>query len=149
MLCPACRQAMIIVEYDDVELDMCPDCSGLWFDSQELGQLFEKEGALEQLNSLEQSLAPAPNPKNSRRCPRCRGRLRQVVVPEIGNELILDECPQGDGLWFDQGELAGLLRGVFGESNLALEKVRNHLGDMLSEDQAEDPEQRPNGPASR
>ena len=36
MICPACRSAMVIVEYDDIELDYCTACKGVWFDAGEL-----------------------------------------------------------------------------------------------------------------
>jgi len=39
MICPACRDEMIVVEYKKIELDICVSCRGVWFDADELGLL--------------------------------------------------------------------------------------------------------------
>ena len=36
MICPTCREVMIVVEQDKIELDHCPNCAGVWFDGGEL-----------------------------------------------------------------------------------------------------------------
>ncbi len=36
MICPACKNDMIVVEYQRIELDFCPHCRGVWFDCGEL-----------------------------------------------------------------------------------------------------------------
>ena len=41
MKCPACRNIMIVVEHDKVELDYCLSCLGVWFDAGELELLLE------------------------------------------------------------------------------------------------------------
>ena len=125
---------MVIVEFDAVELDTCPDCRGLWFDAQELRQLFELSGTPEHLHDLENHLQRLTGPRSQRACPRCRGRLIQVRVPSADCELILDECRRGHGLWFDQGELETLLQSLLGEESPALKKVHGYLGQFVSAD---------------
>ena len=39
MRCPACDQAMVILEYQGIELDHCVACGGCWLDAGELGLL--------------------------------------------------------------------------------------------------------------
>ena len=36
MKCPVCRVPTYVVEFDKIELDLCPDCQGIWFDAGEL-----------------------------------------------------------------------------------------------------------------
>ena len=36
MQCPRCKSDLIVVEFDDIELDSCPECGGLWFDRGEM-----------------------------------------------------------------------------------------------------------------
>ncbi len=132
MLCPVCREPMVIVEFQGIELDACPECQGLWFDAQELGQLFELAGVPDQYSDLESQLARLARAKARRRCPRCRGRLVAVSAPATGGALILDQCPRGDGLWFDRGELDTLLRALLGEQSHALDNVRRFLGEFMS-----------------
>ncbi len=35
------------------------------------------------------------------RCPKCGARLRSGQI----NEVSIDECPEGHGIWLDKGEL--------------------------------------------
>ena len=122
---------MIIVEFEQIELDACPDCQGLWFDAQELRQMFEAVGAPERTYDLELQLNRLQNKGTRRKCPRCRGLLEPVVAP-THEELILDECPRKHGLWFDKGELITLITSVLGEHCDALEKVRHYLGNFAA-----------------
>ena len=60
MLCPVCQQPLVIIEFEHVELDACPDCAGLWFDAQELQQFFEITGVPEEFHDLEQQVDRLP-----------------------------------------------------------------------------------------
>ena len=42
MDCPVCKNAMIVLELDEVEVDYCADCRGVWLDSGELELLLEE-----------------------------------------------------------------------------------------------------------
>ena len=105
---------MMIVEFGNIELDTCVTCRGLWFDAQELGQLFDLAGMSERICELEWQVDRLPHVGPRRKCPRCRSPLEPVPAPSGSGDLILDECPRGDGLWFDQGELEALLDGPVG-----------------------------------
>jgi uncharacterized protein len=129
---------MIIVEFKNIELDTCLDCQGLWFDAQELGQLFELAGVPERYHDLESQVDRLPHVGPRRRCPRCRRQLESVRAPATGRELILDECPRGDGLWFDQGELDSLLEALLGQDVCALDHVRGFLGEFASASRSPD-----------
>ncbi len=41
MKCPTCSNLMIVVEHEQIELDYCVNCFGVWFDAGELGLLLE------------------------------------------------------------------------------------------------------------
>ena len=133
MKCPACKLPLVIVEYQDVELDMCIDGHGLWFDSDELRQLFEAAGAPEMLHDLENRLVFLPKGQHGeeRRCPRCRGKMRHVTAPGDTEDVILDRCRRGHGLWFDRGELEEILRTALGADDEALASVRSFLADFV------------------
>jgi len=44
MICPVCKYDMIVVEYQNIELDYCNSCKGVWFDSGELELLLKSQG---------------------------------------------------------------------------------------------------------
>jgi hypothetical protein len=101
---------MIVVEYQDVELDWCPDCGGIWFDNEELEFLLQGAGL--DIEALDMKSAARADTRrageHTRRCTRCRRRMRKLGV---GGQppVILDNCPR-HGLWFDGGELSAVLR---------------------------------------
>lgn len=58
MQCPACRDAtLLITERQNIEIDYCPQCRGVWLDRGELDKLIER--------SAPPSAAPAPTPARS------------------------------------------------------------------------------------
>ena len=53
MNCPHCKEPMIILELNEVEIDYCHDCSGIWLDAGELDLLLENtEGKEKMLSSF-------------------------------------------------------------------------------------------------
>lgn len=130
MQCPVCKLDQVIVEYHDVELDLCYDGCGIWFDKDELRQLFEIAGVPEMLHDLEQRLVFLPRGEHGpeKRCPRCRGKMRHVRAPGQSGDVILDRCRRGHGLWFDNGELEEILSLAMGEGDAALATVKEFLG---------------------
>ena len=111
MICPACKSDMIVVEHDNIELDYCINCHGVWFDSGELELLIESMGLKNPdllfgdiLNSPE-----ASSPEKKRRCPVCGQRMKKVIIGQQP-QILIDACQQGDGLWFDGGEVGQLIK---------------------------------------
>ena len=43
MKCPVCKEPMIVLELDEVEIDYCTSCGGIWLDAGELDLLIEDE----------------------------------------------------------------------------------------------------------
>jgi len=42
MLCPVCRVNLVMAERQNVEIDYCPQCRGVWLDRGELDKIIEK-----------------------------------------------------------------------------------------------------------
>jgi Zn-finger nucleic acid-binding protein len=105
--CPVCREPLIVVEREGIELDHCPWCHGFWFDAGELALLAEKAGRAPDpgegvpLEAADTSEAPRP-------CPRCDRKMDKVALGSAPR-VTLDRCGAGDGLWFDHGELGSLM----------------------------------------
>ena len=133
MQCPVCKLDQVIVEYQGVELDLCIDGCGFWFDNDELRQLFEVAGAPEMLHDLENRLVFLPRGEHGpeKRCPRCHGKMRHVSAPDDVQDVILDSCRRGHGLWFDKGELEEILTTLFPADDEALAAVKAFLADFV------------------
>ncbi len=106
MKCPVCKEEMVILELDSVEIDYCYSCSGIWLDEGELELLLEDSNKKEELLS---SLLPVKLIREkSRRCPICNKKMEKVY---LGNEksILIDRCKKKHGLWFDKGELNDII----------------------------------------
>ena len=111
MDCPGCREILITVEHERVEVDVCPACRGVWLDAGELELILGKCGCEEPAWTRRGHQVAGDPPPDARICPVCGKRmLRGAFAPPSG--ATLDKCPDGDGLWFDEGEL----KDVLGES---------------------------------
>ena len=121
MNCPVCDVPFIIVERNNIEVDFCPECEGFWLDGGELELLNEILG----LNAEFQNPLTLPSVKSTEkihRCPKCQIQMRKVNL----NGVILDVCPDGDGVWFDSGELSKVLN-----ANKDNHEVINFLGEIF------------------
>jgi Zn-finger nucleic acid-binding protein len=116
MICPTCKEDMIVLEYNEIELDYCANCRGVWFDSGELELLLESIG-LDSPKPLLDEIFSSPEANSSekkRRCPIHGRKMKKVAIGE-GIEIVVDICQQGDGLWFDGGEVVHLIRFLGGK----------------------------------
>ncbi|HKB86722.1 MAG TPA: zf-TFIIB domain-containing protein [Ignavibacteriaceae bacterium] len=102
MNCPFCNNLLVILELNQVEIDYCTSCHGIWLDNGELELLLQdskEKTAL--LNSFSEN-------KNSDekiiKCPICRKKMEKVTCG-TDNKITLDKCRRDHGIWFNEGEL--------------------------------------------
>lgn len=130
MDCPVCKTAMIVLEIEQVEIDYCTDCQGIWLDSGELEILLEDPAQAQQVMN---SFAPAQSDETPRKCPICLKKMDKVLVgAHDGKRELLDRCPRSHGLWFDRGELQHILKmGQFDSEG----RVQHLLGELFCKDE--------------
>jgi Zn-finger nucleic acid-binding protein len=134
MICPTCRELMIVVEQDKIELDHCLKCRGVWFDAGELELMLERMG----LESGDLSLAKimdlpdAETKEKKRRCPICGHKMKKVHIGKEP-EVLIDVCLWGDGLWFDGGEVHQIIEQCAKKpgAKSSEERVLSFLGDTF------------------
>lgn len=116
VVCPKCDVALILLEFEGVEIDYCPRCEGLWLDHGEIDELLVRTGGqpgdvLYEFVECQKARSEVGRPDYL--CPRCDRALKEVVRRgEGGEELRIDRCPRNDGIWFDKNELHLLLRSL-------------------------------------
>jgi Zn-finger nucleic acid-binding protein len=143
MICPNCKQDMIVVEYHRIEVDYCLSCEGVWFDSGELDLLLGI-AKLEKPQELMEQIMASPEAKSGhkeRKCPICGRGMQEKAIDEP--PINIDICRYGDGIWFDGGELNQLLTRLAQKNRQgegARQEIINFLGDMFS-DKSEDTEE--------
>ncbi|HEU65246.1 MAG TPA: hypothetical protein ENN57_01105 [Chloroflexi bacterium] len=111
MICPVCKDDMIVVEYHNIELDYCNNCKGVWFDSGELELLLESHGLKETKVFLDGILdsQEAVSSEKKRNCPICGHKMKKTAIGEQP-AILIDICHDEHGLWFDGGEVTQLVR---------------------------------------
>jgi Zn-finger nucleic acid-binding protein len=72
-------------------------------------------------------------------CPRCPDLF---IKPRLAGRLMLDRCPECGGLWFDGGELAGLLRSRSAAKKRRAGPRRRSIARRLRREIAEEARQR-------
>ncbi len=93
---------MIIQELDQVEIDHCHSCGGIWLDAGELELLLG-----DQPKTID--LFPVTSREQHHRCPVCRKKMEKVRISDVEASPLLDRCTIGHGIWFDAGELHKVL----------------------------------------
>jgi hypothetical protein len=133
MICPTCKSDMIVVEYNRIELDYCGNCHGVWFDTGELELLLGSLG-LDSASPFLKSILEAEEAETAdkkRRCPLCRQKMKKV---NLETKVLVDVCSQGEGLWFDGGEVGELIRQLAKKMPVkpdAPQNVINFLGEVF------------------
>ncbi len=127
MDCPVCRNALITLELDEVEIDHCLDCGGIWLDAGELEMLL---GDSAKASAVVTSFSAATRCKEKpRKCPICLKKMEKILVGQDDKTVLIDRCPKADGLWFDSGELEDIFAAAdFDEEH----KVQALLKDMFA-----------------
>ena len=128
MRCPVCKEMLVIVEYQEIEVDFCVECGGVWLDAGEL-ELLLGEGDEAYGTMMGAGDLTAASREAKRKCPDC-GKLMLKETDGGENAVMYDRCPRGDGLWFDKGELTTLLKRR--HALAGGEMVADHLAQMFA-----------------
>jgi Zn-finger nucleic acid-binding protein len=109
---------MVAFELEGIEIDHCVACGGTWLDAGELESISEAAGV--PTGELERALEISGRGSRTRlRCPRCPSKLHEIIIGQE-QRVLLDRCPNGHGLWFDRGEMAGAIRSFAGKQRRAV-----------------------------
>ncbi len=112
MKCPRDGSALNSEKYEaNIEVDSCPSCHGVWLDKGELEQIQEtterdytKELEVRPdrvLSSIDEAR------RDSIDCPKCGARMNTKEYAYCSS-VFVDVCPEGCGMWLDEGELQEL-----------------------------------------
>ncbi|MFO7990864.1 MAG: zf-TFIIB domain-containing protein [Thermoplasmata archaeon] len=101
--CPKCwvdmDKKIVEVLGPDIEIDVCPECMGIFLDDGELKKLVKDKKLTDFLTK-----EIGTQSKSELVCPKC-GSLMDI---ESAEEIEVDVCLECSGVWLDAGELEGL-----------------------------------------
>jgi Zn-finger nucleic acid-binding protein len=102
MKCPKCKSQMEKVTYEEIEVDRCTFCKGIWFDMLEHEHLKAIEGS-ESIDIGLKSVGKAFNETRKIDCPVCQTSM--IPMSDKNQPHICYEaCTSCYGLFFDAGE---------------------------------------------
>ncbi len=109
--CPKCQKPLERVEYEGVFIFLCPQGHGHWLGNEQLKTIVQRREHKvpdEIFEQVRKDLAPKPVetrilPEDVK-CPVC-GAMCDKVNYAYSSGIIIDRCPNGCGVWLDQGEL--------------------------------------------
>ena len=125
MNCPVCKEPLVVLELEQVEVDYCTSCDGVWLDAGELELLLDTDEERTRLISLFKEAETVK--EKSYDCPVCGKQMKKFEIGERGR-VIVDKCKKNHGIWFDKGELKKVVE--FGSVNKE-NKIINLLKDMF------------------
>ena len=143
MKCPVDKSVMMVLDYRRIELDYCTLCSGVWLDSGELELLIAVLKAEGVNLSGTELLTPdkAAAIQSKRKCPICHRKMDKAWIGKAPR-ILIDSCPQGDGLWFDRGELQKVIHEMESAGPAASSDVVMFLGEAFRATHSHDTKQK-------
>jgi uncharacterized protein len=111
LCCLKCTSVLDKAQVEEVEVDVCPACGGLWLDHGEIEKISRK--MVSEIDRLRRLLAPQPGPPAvpsdvTGSCPRCTAPMKEVT---LGN-IRIDFCSSCKGFFLDRGEIDGAIAAV-------------------------------------
>ncbi len=111
MQCPKCQHELEMKQLNEVEVEQCPNCQGVWLDVGELRRLRRQKNT-----------AYSPASDEARRydvisapCPRCGGEGHMTRLTDLDRpDVFIESCPVCFGVWLDGGELDKLTQRSLG-----------------------------------
>jgi len=120
MQCPFCKNEMVILELNKVEIDYCTNCKGIWLDAGELELLYHSSTS----TVIDKLFKKSENNSELKiRCPICRKKMEKVELKQTG--IILDKCKNNHGYWFDKDELRSILESEVDSNSEIIELLKN------------------------
>ncbi|MCP4604771.1 MAG: zf-TFIIB domain-containing protein [Proteobacteria bacterium] len=103
--CPRCQNVTLNeIEVDEVIVDRCPGCAGIWFDYAEIGKIVGRRSEIRKIDSI---VPPHETTDDSMNCPHCPDvPLRKLILEtDMDRQCVVFRCVSCVGTWLNRGEL--------------------------------------------
>jgi len=102
MKCPKCDGEMQSFNYQNIEIDRCMECNGIWFDILEAENLKRLAGS-EVIDIGDPRIGKQLNDNADISCPICKAKMLRMVDAQQPH-IWYEACPICYGTFFDAGE---------------------------------------------
>ena len=106
MKCPKCQSQFEKITFQDIEVDRCLGCQGLWFDMLEKEDLVRIEGS-EAIDIGSDQVGEKYRDMEDVKCPHCKVEMLPMVDKDQVH-IKYESCPICYGAFFDAGEFRDL-----------------------------------------
>ncbi len=110
MYCPKCKAGMESVAFEEIEVERCTGCDGLWFGTLEQEELKTRQGS-EAIDTGDPAKGRANNAMGNFKCPRCHGSMIRMVDHQQPH-IWYEQCSTCGGTYFDAGEFKDYKEGT-------------------------------------
>lgn len=103
MNCPKCNGTMQKVSVEEIEVDCCSTCEGIWFDLREHDHLKDIRGSEDRIDMGSTEKGEAMDAVRDINCPRCSVKLVKLSMPDQ-THIKYEQCATCGGVFLDAGE---------------------------------------------
>lgn len=134
MICSYCEIKLEYLNINNIIIDICPTCQGIFLDKGELQKILENkeecDGNL--LKFIETGCIKEEKLwQNEIECPKCHQFMQKF--PYAGSsDIIIDSCRNGCGIWLDKGEIFKIADYLTKTSQPLDSKQQDNIKQMLS-----------------
>lgn len=94
------------ITIEQIEVDECNNCSGIWFDAGELEKILEKKNIAVLKNKIDNNTG---HDELKSACPKCGDISYLIRIASLTNPSVhIDTCLKCYGQWLDGGEIEKL-----------------------------------------
>lgn len=105
--CPRDHSRLQETHVGEAQLDVCPKCTGQFFDS---GEMFASFGLKADPSYWDRSETGGAVRNSEIHCPRCEHTMLLQDVAYEGEKVEIDRCRSCGGIWLDKGEVDTLIK---------------------------------------
>lgn len=110
MDCPRCKEPLSTTMHNEVntvlEIDLCNNCGGIWFDKGELARI---DKIIEPQFIEIRKIPRQRDQLEALHCPSCEDHpMMDKAEHPRDKKVILDYCETCKGIWLDKGELEAI-----------------------------------------
>ncbi len=119
--CPKCYTRMKSIAVDQIAVDRCQRCGGLWLDAMGKEQLLADRKAVKAIDTDPTAMGKRQGELTAIKCPLDHSAMIRMSAPGHG-KVHFESCTVCGGMFFDAGELTELSKVSLGK------RLRSMLG---------------------
>jgi membrane associated rhomboid family serine protease len=110
MQCPVCDKSLVTITHNDIKIEWCSTCNGVWFDINELSKYLNNKANSEWQNTVLDEIKVNSNHDigidGGGFCPKCNQAVEQIRITNLNINIL--KCIGCKGVWVRRSHLKPL-----------------------------------------